>query len=121
MIHKKYISREPIEFDEKIIRKEEIDRTLESFKNCRLIGKSNKLELYGWREEVVRAVVAISQLMNAKTKEHFTQLETQMKIAKNIQWQYEVTKGKWVEFPMYQNSLIEASYSKQESEVSFLK
>ena len=92
---------------------------LEKFTNCDISYSNKKINFFGLKEEIADAKVMI---LKAQVN-HYTSLETQLRLSKNVQWRYELKPSEWVDFSLYINSVIESDFSQKKSNVCrlFLK
>ena len=81
--------------------------------------KGNSINFYGIKEEIQNAKLKITSLTNRKIKDHLTNFEKQVEVAKNIQWKYESLRDGWKDFSYSLNSLIESSHAAHKSHVEF--
>jgi hypothetical protein len=89
----------------------------EQFKNCEIVVRNSKLTLHGSKQEVVNAKLKAVSMLNDILEGQKSELQFQIRITRDVQWQYEANKDEWKSFSFYINSLIESRYSRKESHV----
>ncbi len=60
----------------------------------------------------------MTNLIAEKVKKHFSKMENQIRLYKDIQWEYQLESDKWKPFSLFVNSLIETAYLKKELTVN---
>ncbi len=58
-------------------------------------------------------------MINNALETQKNELKFQIRITRDVQWQYDTNKDDWKSFSFYVNSLIESRYSRKESHVIY--
>lgn len=75
--------------------------------------------IHGNRADVQKAHLELIRLVNSHLESEKFKMENQVKMARDIQWQYKLSENEWKSFPFYLNSLIESKHSSTEPFVRF--
>jgi hypothetical protein len=92
---------------------------LKDFPNSEINIKNNTIELYGLEEEIMKFKLEITNLITEKNRKWLKSREQELHISKSVQWQYEISPGKWIDFPVELNGQIELAHSKNDTKVLF--
>ncbi|CAF0802138.1 unnamed protein product [Brachionus calyciflorus] len=98
---------------------DDIYRLVEKYPDIEVIYENKSLTLVGLKSEVLSAKVELSQIINKLVANQYSKMVEQVKISKDIQWQFEIQANSWRNFSVFLNSLIESSHLKKESKVTF--
>jgi hypothetical protein len=116
LLNEKYLKRDTI--DKVLLSRVETNeiRTLlkllsDTYKDCQITYVNRSIELYGTIQSVLEAKARVLEYVNKLDNTNFSRMQEDMRISKDIQWQYEIGSGVWKNFPVYLNSLIESKHA----------
>lgn len=89
---------------------------MSGFKNTEIEIQNKKIKFKGFKDEIVEAKINLLKLVGDKNK----LLSEQVTLAKDIQWKYEISTGKWNDFSLESNHLIESAHLKKSYNVSLI-
>jgi len=60
----------------------------------------------------------MTNLIADKVKNQFSKIEKQIRLNRDVQWEYQLESEKWKPFSLFVNSLIETAYHEKELTVN---
>lgn len=126
LLNEKYLKRDTI--DKVLLSRVETNevRSLlkslsDTYKDCQITYVKRSIELYGTIQSVLEAKARVLEYVNKLDNTNFSRMQEDMRISKDIQWQYEIGSGVWKNFPVYLNSLIESKHAEGNPTVYYNK
>lgn len=117
LINQKYIKRESIDKEAtNLLDDSELNDIVQKLSrelaDCQITlnAKNKSIELFGTTNSVLEAKSRAHEQITKLNSARIARIQENLRISKNIQWQYQVGSGAWKSFSVYLNSFIETQY-----------